>query len=416
MLLPFASSPLVGEAKFRTFPLTSKKQRGKASLHRTDLLFSVSKNFNFWALHLSPFTSSTPHSPTQKASIIQCLASFATSITPLQQCGIRTWPETKQKIPQCKFHPHPHPPPLNNSIVSCRAASVHFCSSFSNFYPATTAKVLQSHGLLQCNIQQPTTFKPFFKPLFKLSTQLAERNTFDHANTFLSRSFAKMPKATENSHIPLVCTLCPKQPRFSDVSHLLTHISSKSHLSNRFGLQIASQQSPNILHQLQVYEAWYDSYGIARLLGERMSMKTDKANGIKRPRSSTAQPKRKNVQVCVLDRLWTCLRCMANTYSAGKDWEHSSWSVWSISWPRLSSTHAYDANHGDAADYAADSYEPPIHGQVRYPSSGIRLRWWSSIWYANHEEQPPELLTLSSRGKVRGFCRVSAIASLTDSC
>ena len=38
--------------------------------------------------------------------------------------------------------------------------------------------------------------------------------------------------------IPLHCNVCPRKPDFSDVSHLLTHIASKGHLSNYYKLKI----------------------------------------------------------------------------------------------------------------------------------------------------------------------------------
>ncbi|RDW64743.1 hypothetical protein BP6252_10394 [Coleophoma cylindrospora] len=76
-----------------------------------------------------------------------------------------------------------------------------------------------------------------------------------------------------NSLIPLICTLCPKNPNFSDLSHLLTHISSKSHLSNRFNLQIRSQTEPEAKEQLNVFDAWYDINGLENLLAERLAIK-----------------------------------------------------------------------------------------------------------------------------------------------
>lgn len=90
------------------------------------------------------------------------------------------------------------------------------------------------------------------------------------------------------SPIPLQCSLCPKAPYFSDISHLLTHISSKSHLSHRFKLQIRSQSEPEAELQLNIFNDWYDQYGLATLLSDRLAAKEHKKT-TKRPRNSAAQ-------------------------------------------------------------------------------------------------------------------------------
>jgi hypothetical protein len=82
--------------------------------------------------------------------------------------------------------------------------------------------------------------------------------------------------------IPLKCVLCPKRPSFSDVSHLLTHISSKSHLSHRFKTEIRSQKETEARDILEQYDDWYERYGIKQLLAERMAAK-DQKKTTKRP-------------------------------------------------------------------------------------------------------------------------------------
>lgn len=81
---------------------------------------------------------------------------------------------------------------------------------------------------------------------------------------------------SDPSAIPLKCTLCPKRPNFSDVSHLLTHISSKSHLSHRFKTELKALSEPECQERLRIYEEWYDRHGIRALLAERMSTKDQK--------------------------------------------------------------------------------------------------------------------------------------------
>ncbi|PLB54224.1 hypothetical protein P170DRAFT_397392 [Aspergillus steynii IBT 23096] len=71
----------------------------------------------------------------------------------------------------------------------------------------------------------------------------------------------------------LLCNICPKRPRFSDVSHLLTHISSKAHLSHYFKLQVRSHQESQAVTLLEEYDRWYKSNNLAKLLSDRMSSK-----------------------------------------------------------------------------------------------------------------------------------------------
>lgn len=83
--------------------------------------------------------------------------------------------------------------------------------------------------------------------------------------------------------IPLLCHICPKKPTFSDVSHLLTHISSKSHLAARFKLQLSDDASHQqaLLH----FDEWAEHYGINKLLKNRQDAKElKKQNNLKRQR------------------------------------------------------------------------------------------------------------------------------------
>ncbi|KAL4893318.1 hypothetical protein BDV59DRAFT_201902 [Aspergillus ambiguus] len=71
----------------------------------------------------------------------------------------------------------------------------------------------------------------------------------------------------------LLCNICPKRPKFSDVSHLLTHVSSKAHLSHYFKLQVRSHQESEAVFLLEEYDQWYKSNNLAKLLADRMSSK-----------------------------------------------------------------------------------------------------------------------------------------------
>ncbi|KAG5983780.1 hypothetical protein E4U55_007179 [Claviceps digitariae] len=79
-----------------------------------------------------------------------------------------------------------------------------------------------------------------------------------------------------NKAIPLLCTVCPEAPRFSDVSHLLTHIASKGHLHHETQTKLKAHQDIAASVSLQQYERWYKDNGIETLLVERMRAKQKK--------------------------------------------------------------------------------------------------------------------------------------------
>lgn len=90
-------------------------------------------------------------------------------------------------------------------------------------------------------------------------------------------SFKGSSKASANaSTIPLVCMLCENSPKFSDVSHLLTHVSSKGHLSRRFSLKMKKDGDAAVDLQIQRYDAWVERYGIKQLLQNRQEAKEQK--------------------------------------------------------------------------------------------------------------------------------------------
>jgi hypothetical protein len=74
----------------------------------------------------------------------------------------------------------------------------------------------------------------------------------------------------------LNCSICPKKPSFSDTSHLLTHVSSKGHLSEWHKLQVRSFQDIAAAMALANYNQWCQQHDIDRLLSERLQMKEDK--------------------------------------------------------------------------------------------------------------------------------------------
>ncbi|KKY17868.1 hypothetical protein UCDDS831_g06183 [Diplodia seriata] len=115
--------------------------------------------------------------------------------------------------------------------------------------------------------------------------------------------------ASFTSNIPLLCSICPKQPKFSDVSHLLTHIASKGHLAHYYKLQIRAASEADARQQIDSYNTWYTEWGIEHLMSDRMNLKdkrrtrTRAANARARQTPNPAQEslRRKAANAYVLD-------------------------------------------------------------------------------------------------------------------
>lgn len=101
--------------------------------------------------------------------------------------------------------------------------------------------------------------------------------------------------------IPLLCSVCPETPNFSDVSHLLTHIASKGHLHHETQTKLKAHQDLVSSIALQQYEQWYRENNIERLLVDRMKAKQVKEaarNKRNRASSATSIPKMASSYQC----------------------------------------------------------------------------------------------------------------------
>jgi hypothetical protein len=96
------------------------------------------------------------------------------------------------------------------------------------------------------------------------------------ASLQVSASAPDVLYSTASKQIPLNCSVCPDRPRFSDVSHLLTHIASKGHLHHETQTKLRAHQDMAASIALQQYEQWYKDYSIETLLVERMKAKQEK--------------------------------------------------------------------------------------------------------------------------------------------
>ena len=75
--------------------------------------------------------------------------------------------------------------------------------------------------------------------------------------------------------IPLVCNICASQPHFSDLSHLLTHISSKAHLSTYYRGKVRASSDEAIRQSIEHYDIWYAENDIEAFMSKRMKQKED---------------------------------------------------------------------------------------------------------------------------------------------
>lgn len=96
--------------------------------------------------------------------------------------------------------------------------------------------------------------------------------------------------APETQSIPLVCSICPKNTTFSDISHLLTHVSSKGHLSNQFNLKVIRDVDENAANALNEYDKWYEDYDINSLLRNRLSARGSRRQSQQKEESSQSPP------------------------------------------------------------------------------------------------------------------------------
>ncbi len=115
--------------------------------------------------------------------------------------------------------------------------------------------------------------------------------------------------ATIMTSIPLLCNICPKQPEFSDISHLLTHVASKGHLAQELKAKVRGRQDASVREKLDAYDRWYEKHQIEKLLSQRLILKESKAtttttsNRAKRPihapsadSAENVKPRRKRVK------------------------------------------------------------------------------------------------------------------------
>ena len=166
--------------------------------------------------------------------------------------------------------------------------------------------------------------------------------------------------------IPLLCKICPKQPHFSDVSHLLTHVASKGHLSHYRNAKIRSREDPDVRQQLDEFDEWYDRYGIERLESQRVVQK-DARNRTARARlledvvpSTSRKPRKPRSKSSVLP---------ANVEEVGEE---------SVIDPRLSELRGPKEQFQAARRSPQHDSPPPFDLTSLHPVQATRTRPWVS--------------------------------------
>ncbi|KAK9856657.1 hypothetical protein MYU51_000465 [Penicillium brevicompactum] len=71
----------------------------------------------------------------------------------------------------------------------------------------------------------------------------------------------------------LRCIICPRKPKFCDLSHLLTHVASKAHLASYFELGVRSAANPRAADLQKAYDEWFEVNDLGVLLSERLTSK-----------------------------------------------------------------------------------------------------------------------------------------------
>ncbi|ERS95716.1 hypothetical protein HMPREF1624_07791 [Sporothrix schenckii ATCC 58251] len=227
------------------------------------------------------------------------------------------------------------------------------------------------------------------------------------ADAAASADTVTVPVDAEHS-ITLQCTLCPKNPAFSDASHLLTHISSKAHLQQLFNVGLKAKTDTAAKDKLEKFEKWYADNDIQRLLAERMSSKSKGKAAPRRsraaatpakPRSASAIEHVKNdTDGASAHRTPTLLPPLAhwntapsgrdNAYSSGRDMHYLNGTLYNTPTPTIprSGSHAgYAEESGIAMESnpgsRGDNYSvaPPSEADSSFEANKLKGIIWPGM-------------------------------------
>ncbi|KAH6691564.1 hypothetical protein F5X68DRAFT_252599, partial [Plectosphaerella plurivora] len=86
-------------------------------------------------------------------------------------------------------------------------------------------------------------------------------------------------KRAEKKALPavaLVCHICEGTPTFSDLSHLLTHCSSRAHTKRHFDMKARGLTDESAANKLRTYKTWYEANQIGPMINRRLVEKDAK--------------------------------------------------------------------------------------------------------------------------------------------
>ncbi|KAM0635382.1 hypothetical protein ACHAPW_001608 [Verticillium nonalfalfae] len=97
-------------------------------------------------------------------------------------------------------------------------------------------------------------------------------------STPLKTTSTVISKTRNKADFPLVCYLCDNEPKYSDVSHLLTHLLSRGHARAKGNIEVRSHIPGDVeaAQKFAAFQKWQDDNGIGALLSERFLDKNNK--------------------------------------------------------------------------------------------------------------------------------------------
>lgn len=147
-------------------------------------------------------------------------------------------------------------------------------SNTLSLYPSISSpSFLPSFLLLLLPFFHPSSLTSFLPSWSHLPQPIA---TFFLLNCSFTTSSSFITASMANAQLPLHCSICPKKPDFSDVSHLLTHIASKGHLSHYYRIKVRSSHDQAARDSIETYDNWYVEWNVEKLMSERMHQKDRK--------------------------------------------------------------------------------------------------------------------------------------------
>lgn len=76
----------------------------------------------------------------------------------------------------------------------------------------------------------------------------------------------------------LQCIICPKQPAFSDQSHIITHLESKAHVTRLYKLHLRGYDDADATELLNVFGTWFESNNYGQKIRDRAAAKEERKN------------------------------------------------------------------------------------------------------------------------------------------